>query len=475
MGKSFEENVYESVMADADLSNGTPAKKKLSQTFAEDFRMLIRTYPVTLILTLLSTILAIIYINIVEKIPVDVENPFWLIPYTAFMVTIITAIVGIFFTESSFLTGWKKGLVIFGIVLFSFLSGVYIGLFIYEGAYHLPTSFPLRFLLTEFYAGRIYLPVLLVYSLLFSFLTVRSLIRKNNLAFSEYALGVTVNQIILSVIYGVVTFVVIFIFIMSVVLLQVDDIWIISLVVFLMGTLLLPGTYFSLSRVRPATHSVIKIFSLYILFPILMFGFLVLYIYMGIILFTDQVPSNSLYILCLIFLLVSFTVLLFAENFADTKGKKTWILVGYLLTIPVIALQGYTIGIRIASYGFTEPRIFAVMFCVLELFYLIFSFFAKNKREFILLIATVLIAILLLCPEINAAKISVLSQSERLESFYQNPTSENADSAWSAYLYLQDMPDEITDFPKNISTEKKEKLKEYFKKYSGAFDPLYMD
>lgn len=114
--------------------------------------------------------------------------------------------------------------------------------------------------------------------------------------------------------------------------------------------------------------------------PIYLLLVLILYVYLGKILITWNLPSNeiNLYasLAALFFILFYLTVGSFAK---DNKLVALFMKWGKYALIPIILVQLYAIHLRVSAYGITTPRYISIILVSVVLLFLIFAIVRKGK------------------------------------------------------------------------------------------------
>lgn len=153
--------------------------------------------------------------------------------------------------------------------------------------------------------------------------------------------------------------------------------------------------------------------------PILTVYTAVVYAYLLKILITFKLPSNVLGNLVIFYAIVSIIILYFSHKldygYKVVNRFMTWY--GYFLILPV-TVMAYSFIVRIANYGITEPRYYAllVFFLVTGSIFIIKKFNAV-KYTLVLLAALLLISI---APGVSAYRLSSMSQEQRFRNLLED-------------------------------------------------------
>lgn len=162
----------------------------------------------------------------------------------------------------------------------------------------------------------------------------------------------------------------------------------------------------------------LKIFSQYVLLPLVGLYFVILFAYELKIIFEWNWPKGWVSQMVLWYAVVGTLALLLLHPLRDREGSK-WI--GrfgdwyYRLMIPLAVMLFLAIRRRIADYGVTEPRYvvlgLAIGLCAVVLYFIV----SKRKDIRIVPIVLVVLAVVAAYGPISASAISCWSQTSRLE------------------------------------------------------------
>lgn len=166
----------------------------------------------------------------------------------------------------------------------------------------------------------------------------------------------------------------------------------------------------------------IKSIVLYILTPIAISSLAIIYIYIIKIAILREMPENLIgrCLICL-FIFTIFTYIC-GVNYKEEKfGKLANILP--LVFGPLMILEAYSIFVRIFQYGFTPIRYMGVLFIIFELAFYVLNYYKKaEKLSYLIIIGTILLIIFVI-PPLNYRNVSVLSQKFILEKYVRKNAS----------------------------------------------------
>jgi Domain of unknown function (DUF4153) len=161
-------------------------------------------------------------------------------------------------------------------------------------------------------------------------------------------------------------------------------------------------------------RSVVK----YLLIPITLLYFVILYTYGIKILVQWRLPHGWVSSLCIGFACVG--IITWLLNYFCTQHDpsplnlkfRQWF---WPFTLPLVVLLATGIGRRVTDYGFTGDRYCVVIVCILLLLNsLYFSFWPSSKRIWFIPISVALGAFICVLGPLNARSVALISQSNRL-------------------------------------------------------------
>ncbi len=197
------------------------------------------------------------------------------------------------------------------------------------------------------------------------------------------------------------------------------DLWILifcvfNTIYFLSG---LPSGFEKLDAIRDYPKG-LKIFTQYILLPIIVVYLIILYAYTFKIIVSSQWPYGWVSYLVLAFAIAGiFSILLFYPIKDETQNK--WILLFsrffYVAICPLIILLFLAIQRRIREYGITEERYFVLGLACWLAFITIYFLFSRKKNIKIIPVTLCMIAFLISFGPWGAFSVSLRSQMQRLK------------------------------------------------------------
>jgi hypothetical protein len=149
---------------------------------------------------------------------------------------------------------------------------------------------------------------------------------------------------------------------------------------------------------------------------------------------------------------------------------------------PFILLEIYSMGSRIAQYGFTIERYAAVMFIIFQIIYVVWNVVwnvicervgkkglkdAVSNKSGLVIAVIILLFIALIVPGVNAEYVSFASQKSRFDKSYQK-----AKSVFEKYGYDEQ---EYTDGQDYADAKLTEDERHILEQFTGAYDYLEGD
>ncbi|MBL0049446.1 MAG: DUF4153 domain-containing protein [Bacteroidetes bacterium] len=166
----------------------------------------------------------------------------------------------------------------------------------------------------------------------------------------------------------------------------------------------------------------LKIFTQYILLPLITVYLIILYSYMAKILVQKQWPDGWVSYLVLCFSIAGILSLLLIHPVREDEKNK-WIPVYsrffYVAIFPLILLLFFAIKRRISDYGITEPRYFVLLLALWLLFIASYFLFSKSKSIKLVPLTLCIIAVLSSFGPWGAFSVSEKSQQRHLKELLQ--------------------------------------------------------
>ncbi len=205
---------------------------------------------------------------------------------------------------------------------------------------------------------------------------------------------------------------------------KVSDKIFLHLLVLVVG--LFGGTFFLIAFVKETWKKVeeisfpkvLKIFSLYILFPLVVVYMFILYIYFLRICYTWELPRG--WASTLVLILAAVGILAYAASWPLAQKKQNMLAsiyhrIFFFLFAPLLILLFVASLRRIADYGITEMRYFLVVIATWLTFVVMYFIFSRKKDLRFIPLTLAVIAVIASFGPLSAFSVSQRSQMSRLE------------------------------------------------------------
>jgi len=215
---------------------------------------------------------------------------------------------------------------------------------------------------------------------------------------------------------------------------------------------------------------------LYIIMPLISAYTIILYLYFGKVIITQQWPEGLVSNLVLWYAAISAAVLLFIS---PLQREKVWPrrFMKYFpkVILPLIVMMFISIGIRIRAYGVTENRYFVVALGLWVFLVMVYYAVTKKQRNIMLPLSLVVIIFITVFGPFSSYSVSKYSQNSRLNMvFVKNNmiasgkvikasakvTDEDAKQITSSLNYFDKNHrlSDIKGFPKDFKIDQMEKV-----------------
>ncbi len=166
----------------------------------------------------------------------------------------------------------------------------------------------------------------------------------------------------------------------------------------------------------------LKIFTQYVLLPIITVYLVILYAYMVKIIFAGQLPDGWVSYLVLGFSIAGILSLLLIHPVRNDDGNK-WMLIYsrffYFALFPLIILLFVAIKRRIDDYGITENRYFVLVLALWLIFIAAYFLFSRNKNIKLIPVSLCIVAFLSSFGPWGAFSVSLRSQEEHFSGLLE--------------------------------------------------------
>ncbi len=391
--------------------------KVLWSEFSHEIRDMLRGYPVTIACIAVVTILSIILLDESGGFLLDFVLPFFMFFG-----------VGMFFREAVF-----RGEMVWriGVSLCAAAVSLFFAVTIKNGG-----EIPFDSLVSR---------VMIAYIAVLGLCGVYACYKRSGCTFPEYGMKVFSNLVKIHVVFVILNMSVL---IITGIITALFAGWysyftIISrLMLGVSGFFYVPACLYSVSsasKTRPQMETFARVLVKYVLLPVVLIIFVIIYAYVLKILIRRDIPSNEIYGILTGLFLAGMPTWTMMENF---EKESIWRKVSDKLPIlfaPLILLQIYSIGVRVWSYGVTPERYLGVLWIILEVIYLVLHQVRRKQTGEMILIAAFALAFALLAPFLNMYRASIASQGRILAQYKKADelTDEMQKKIKGAYTYLQ--------------------------------------
>ncbi len=204
----------------------------------------------------------------------------------------------------------------------------------------------------------------------------------------------------------------------------------------LMGLFYIPNLLDDFTNVTNDNYPFIKVLIHYTLLSLIILAFIIIYLYILKIIITWEFPSNQIFRIITVLFLFYLPIYIMNDYY---KEDILWKINSKLpiLFIPFVALQIYSLGVRIINNGITNIRYLGIMVIIFEIVHLLI-YFKKMNDDYLFFMMTGIIIVSVLIPFINMYNVSNLSQSIILDNLLlkDNYTSQEKSKLYSTYNYL---------------------------------------
>ncbi len=243
-----------------------------------------------------------------------------------------------------------------------------------------------------------------------------------------------------------------------------DDLFLLRLEILVGGIYYIPSLIYSFT----STDNNALYFIVFILNNIasilLMITFLIIYVYMFKIIITWNIPSNHIFRIISLLFILGLPLWTMINSFDQDNIVVKICQKLPIAFIPLIALQIYSLLLRISSNGFTVTRYVGLMLLIVEICYLVLYIVKEEKIYTLGYLIIVMAFIGIIVPKINAIDVAISSQYKTLTKLLDKKTLSPKEHSrlYSAYIYLQDFKEgrkylvDLTEEQIEFITEAKE-------------------
>lgn len=230
-------------------------------------------------------------------------------------------------------------------------------------------------------------------------------IKQKSMSLKEYLLKIFLNTIILFVFYIIVIAgITILFFVYKALFNSVDWEIYMKIATFVSTLIFYIGLLIAFENVIGEFVTFSKILIKYVMFIMVLIGFAFFYIYLVQIIITKEIPSNQVFVVCMLLFSIGLLVALMSSIFTDDTIYFKIIKYLPLFFTPALIMQIISISLRIGQYGLTTDRYLGICVIIFEISYIIVYFLKNNKLHILLLELMMLFFIIVYAPYLNIIK-----------------------------------------------------------------------
>lgn len=214
--------------------------------------------------------------------------------------------------------------------------------------------------------------------------------------------------------------------------------------IFLASGIYVPMCLKAISGKNEAPEKFFRVCIQYVLLPMLLISFAIIYLYIAKVFITNDVPSNRIFYILAGLFAIGLPVWTCVHGLQQKEGflPKAAAFLPYVF-LPFVLLQCWSIGLRIGQYGITEPRYFAITLILCEIIYFVlYVLHHKGNKQaisWVLFAAMGVTFFSLLCPGTTYEDVTVRSQMSRMKKMLASsaPTDEEKSSIKNCYREIK--------------------------------------
>ena len=328
--------------------------------------------------------------------------------------------------------------------------------------------------------------IAICYGIILFLISIYHIIKQNKIELSEYMLKVLSSAFKSLVIYGILAIgILVIIEILNVLFINGNyEYALIRLEILLAGFYLAPQMINAFTNINNKVGKFGKNLVQYVLMPIIIAIFIIVYVYMIKIIIFRIIPKNQVFMILSVLFVVGIVIWTSMQYIKDNRMMYKISMKLPYFYIPFIFLQVYCMTLRVIQRGFTPTRYLGYALIVFEIIYILLFIFKEKKIHDIIIAGEVIIIVSILIPKINMFDVSYFSQRKILEEYKTSAshTSEEEQKAKGAYYYLNGtkkgreyIKNNIDDYDKNEFKTKDSMYESYRKNYSYSRKNLVFD
>lgn len=264
--------------------------------------------------------------------------------------------------------------------------------------------------------------------------------------FEVYATKAFVELIKATVIYGLFAAgLAIIVLIFNALIFDTDD-FLSQVEIFLASGIYVPMCLKAISGKNEEPGKFFRVCIQYVLLPMLLISFAIIYLYIAKVFITNDIPSNKIFYILTGLFSIGMPIWTCVHGLRQKEGflTKAAAFLPYVF-LPFVLLQGWSIGLRIGQYGITEPRYFGIVMILCEIIYFgLYVLHHRGNKQAIswgLFAAMAVTFFSLLCPGTTYDDVTIHSQMSRMKKMLAsaNPTAEEKSSIKNCYREIKNV------------------------------------
>lgn len=289
-------------------------------------------------------------------------------------------------------------------------------------------------------------------------------IRQNKIELAEYTLKALSSTFKTLIIYGILALgILVIILILNILLIDSDNsyIYIEKIEELLIGFYLIPQLINSITNMNISVGKFGKNLVKYVLMPIIIITFLIVYIYMIKIIIVRNMPKNQVFMILSVLFTGGAIIWTSMQHIKDESIMYKISMKLPIFYIPFVILQIYSMTLRVNQLGVTPARYLGYMLVAFEVAYILLYILKKEKIHNIIIAGIIITITSVLIPKVNMLDVSVASQINILKKYkeIENYTAEDSKKARGAYYYLIDTEKGKKYIDKNLNNTQIEAIK----------------
>ena len=394
------------------MEEATKKKNRLAETFKALSQKIIgvfKDYPVTMIAIMLAALVGAIMVSWENR-----DTEIYLEKAIAFL--LLTAMQTLAFEE---ICKEKKPVRLIGYVFSAILAFLYV--------YVLSNSRETLLGMDADIIKSIFTRTLYVHGVIAIGLAILHMFRRLEDNFEIYATKAFLELIKSTVVYGLFALgLALILWIFNELIFDTDDL-LEQVEIFLAGGIYVPMCLKAISGKNEDPGKFARFCFLYVLQPMLLLAFAIIYVYIIKIFVTNDIPSNQIFFILAFLFTVGMPIWTMVHGMKQKEGilAKATLFLPYVF-LPFVILQCWAIGLRIRNYGLTPDRYAALVLILCELIYFVLYLLHHlgNQKAlswiFYALIAVAFFACL--CPGTACDSAVTASQMKRMTKMLEAET-----------------------------------------------------